>query len=85
MPTGAQTAEDKEVAEKDAPRRLVVELGVQGANELADLVKLDGLNKTTIVNRALRLYALIRETDREGGAVYIKESGTAEMHRILMF
>lgn len=68
----------------EAPRRLVVELGGQNANELADLVNLEDLNKTTIVNRAIQLYALVRKLEREGGRLYMQERDSKELQRLLL-
>jgi hypothetical protein len=84
MPAGTRVdaADGREPA--DAPRRLVVELNGQSANELRDLVHLEELNKTTIVNRALQLYALVRKLERAGGGLYLRERDSAELQRLLL-
>jgi hypothetical protein len=66
----------------DAPRRLVVELNSQSTHDLANLVEIEELNKTSIVNRAIRFYAMIRDIERDGGKIYIQESGEDQLERV---
>jgi len=63
----------------------VVELNRTNAQLLADLVELEELNKTTLVNRAIKLYALVREMERAGGALYLQTApgGPLERQRLL--
>jgi hypothetical protein len=84
MPAGTRVdaADGREAAH--APRRLVVELNGQSAKDLRDLVSLEELNKTTIVNRALQLYALVRKLEREGGGLYLRERDSTELQRLLL-
>lgn len=69
---------------KQSVRRLVVELTVSVAHKLDDLVRLEELNKTTIVNRALLLYGMIVELQHDGGKVYIQEAGAQELQRLTL-
>jgi hypothetical protein len=62
--------------------RLVVELTRATSVELDDLVELEELNKTTIVNRALQVYAFLRKAEREGAQVLLMEAGDATPQRI---
>lgn len=55
-------------------RRLVVELTRTSAADLARFVEEEEVNKTTIVNRALAVYAAFRKAENEGGKVLIRES-----------
>jgi hypothetical protein len=62
--------------------RLVVELTRATTVELDDLVEIEELNKTTIVNRALQLYALLRKAERDGGQILLLEAGESAPQRI---
>jgi hypothetical protein len=53
--------------------RLVVELSTQTRSQLAELVEVEGLNKTTIVNRAVHLYHLVTTNQRSGGKLLLQE------------
>jgi hypothetical protein len=64
------------------PRRLVVELNSHSSKDLSELVAIEELNKTTIVNRAIQLYAMIRHTELKGGRVYIQDPGASELQRL---
>lgn len=63
-------------------QRLVVELNRETAAELEALVETEGYNKTSIVNRALQMYAFLRRVERDGGQVSIRESAGAAPERI---
>lgn len=78
--TGARCEDPPEPAE--IPRRLVVELNKRSSRDLGELVEIEELNKTTIVNRAIQVYALIRHIELEGGRVYIQDSGAGELQRL---
>lgn len=62
--------------------RLVVELSKTSASLLEDLVDLEELNKTTVVNRAIQVYALLRKAEAAGGQVLLVESDSAAPQRI---
>lgn len=62
----------------DVPRRLVVELNARTAATLAELVDEEELNKTTIVNRAVQVYALLSRAQRDGAALRIATADGAE-------
>lgn len=63
-------------------QRLVVELGRRATTDLAWLVDEEEINKTTVVNRALQVYRIIKETERNGGQVKISDPvrGEAILH-----
>jgi hypothetical protein len=62
--------------------RLVVELNRATAADLDELVELEELNKTTITNRALQLYAMLRKVQRDGGQILLQDAGAKEPERI---
>jgi hypothetical protein len=62
--------------------RLVVELTRATTVELDDLVEIEELNKTTIVNRALQMYAFLRKAERDGGQILLLEAGESAPQRI---
>jgi hypothetical protein len=62
--------------------RLVVELNRATAAELDDLVELEELNKTTIVNKALQVYAILRKAERDGGKILLVEAAGAAPERL---
>ncbi|HST80868.1 MAG TPA: hypothetical protein VLL08_03890 [Kineosporiaceae bacterium] len=66
----------------DGRTRLVVELNRATAADLDDLVALEDLNKTTLVNRALQMYAILRKAERDGGQILIQEAGESAPQRI---
>jgi hypothetical protein len=39
------------------------------------------LNKTTIINRAVQLYAHLSAVQRAGGAIYVRDPGSGELER----
>jgi hypothetical protein len=57
----------------DRPRRLVVELGRRAAADLGWLVEEEEVNKTTVVNRAIQVYRLLIETQRNGGSIIVSD------------
>ena len=70
---------------KGAPEtkpRLVVELSRTAGARLDELVALEELNKTTIVNRALNVYYMLRIAESQGGEVSFTESKGAEPKHI---
>lgn len=68
-------AEDPQSDEKpaDRPRRLVVELGRRAAADISWLVEEEEVNKTTVVNRAIQVYRLLIETQRNGGSIIVSD------------
>ncbi|WP_199423075.1 hypothetical protein [Actinotalea solisilvae] len=62
----------------EAPRRLVVELNRRAATDLAWLVESEEVNKTTVVNRALQVYRLLVEAQRNGGSVTLLDPAHGE-------
>jgi hypothetical protein len=62
--------------------RLVVELSQRSAAALDELVELEELNKTTIVNRAIQMYSILRRAEADGGQVLIAEGPDGEPQRI---
>lgn len=63
-------------------RRLVVELNPRVAHQLDDLVRAEGLNKTTLVNRAIQVYALVVDVQTAGGRLYVQEAGSDQLQRL---
>lgn len=62
--------------------RLVVELTRATGAQLDELVELEELNKTTIVNRALQVYAFLRKAERDGGQLLLLDAGETTPQRI---
>jgi hypothetical protein len=52
------------------------------AAELDDLVELEELNKTTIVNRALQVYAFLRKAERDGAQILLAEADAPTPQRL---
>lgn len=65
-------------------RRLVVELSRKSAGELSWLVDVEELNKTTLVNRALHVFALLIEAREQGRKVLIEDPNKAGDFRELL-
>lgn len=68
----------------EVPKRLVVELSRRTAADLAWLVEEEEMNKTTLVNRAVQLYKLIVETQRNGAAVYFEDPQNGKIERLVI-
>lgn len=69
----------------DAPgakERVTVNLTGRGAGALSELVRRTGDSKTDVINRALSVYELIERITDEGGAVFVREKGSAELERV---
>jgi hypothetical protein len=64
------------------PRRLVVELTRASAAHLARLVDEEDVNKTTIVNRALTVYAAIRRAEKDGDSLLVRDGTTGELMKL---
>lgn len=62
--------------------RLVVELNPRVAHQLDDLVLAEGLNKTTLVNRAIQVYALVVDVQTAGGRLYVQEADSDQLQRL---
>ena len=65
-----------------AKERVTVNLTGRGATALSEVVRRTGDSKTDVINRALSVYELIERITREGGAVFIREHGSAELERV---
>ena len=67
------------------PARLLVELGANAGADLTSLVEREGLNKTTIVNRAIQVYKLVSDAQLRGENLYVGTlaDGTAKEVRIM--
>lgn len=73
--------ETNEVKSKPS-RRLVVELGRRADADLAWLVNEEEVNKTTLVNRAIQVYRILVETQKNGGSIMVTDPvrGDSIMH-----
>jgi len=60
--------------QSEIPRRLVVELSRRTAADLAWLVEEEEMNKTTIVNRAVQIYHMIVEAQRNGRGLCLEDA-----------
>ncbi|MFD0685389.1 hypothetical protein [Actinomadura fibrosa] len=65
-----------------AKERVTVNLTGRGAAALSDLVRRTGDSKTDVINRALSVYELVERITDEGGAVFVREHGSAELERV---
>jgi hypothetical protein len=63
-------------------RRLVVELNSASASDLAWLQDVEELNKTTLVNRAVQVYRMVIEAQRNGGGLTIDDPKRGGVERI---
>jgi hypothetical protein len=52
---------------------------------LETVVSATGDNKTDSINKAISFYAEIRQIVADGGVLYIKEPGAAELERVRFF
>lgn len=52
---------------------LLVELAIETRRLLEDLMREDGCTKSTLVNRAVVLYGLVRDIERHGGTLLLVE------------
>lgn len=78
-----QVTEIDSTARRAEPRpRLVVELTRATGAQLDELVEIEELNKTTIVNRALQVYAFLRKAEREGGQLLLLDAGDSTPQRL---
>ena len=73
LPTTPADASAVTPRQEERRQRLVVELSTAAAEELQYLTDREELNKTTIVNRALQVYAILRRAEDEGSKVLIQE------------
>lgn len=89
----SETASTKEPRRADGPaegtvvvpKRLVVELNKRSSADLAWLVETEELNKTTIVNRAIQVYATVIEAQLKGRSIAIVDTETGEGETIRIF
>lgn len=58
-------------AEGTARKRLVIELGEKTRADLDSLVVSEEVNKTTVANRAIQLYKIVKDAEEKGGSVTI--------------
>jgi hypothetical protein len=52
-------------------RQLVTDLNSQTAEDLEYLVMLEIINPTTVVNRAIQIYAMLRRAQENGGEILV--------------
>lgn len=70
------------VAENRGYERLVVELTPQASAELSRLARIEGLNRSTVVNRAVHVYAYTSDADRRGDVLLVQAAGSRGIDRI---
>jgi hypothetical protein len=63
--------------------RLVVELSALAAGNLNELCQMDQSNKTTVVNRAIKVYHVLRTAEAAGGEILISDSKRGQIQRML--
>jgi hypothetical protein len=82
--TTATTNSERERPSKDPDERtrLVVELSPKAAAMLNELCDLEHLNKTTVVNRTIRLYHKLQMAQEAGGQVFVSESKDGPLERV---
>jgi hypothetical protein len=59
-----------------------VELSAAAGRDLEYLCALERLNKTTVVNRAIHVYALLRKAETSGGQVLMSEGADEPLQRV---
>ena len=83
-PQGPRVKPVPPVPRTEPPRRLVVELTRAAAADLARFVEEEDANKTTIVNRALAVYAAVRSAQEEGGKVLLRDGKTGDLMQLVL-
>lgn len=74
-------------AQSEQPKgltRLTVNLTPKAAQALEQAVVVTGDSKTDTVNRALQAYAYIVNITQNGGDLYIRDGGQAELQRLTL-
>lgn len=62
--------------------RVTVNLNTRAAEALEQVANLTGETKTDAINRALQVYALLHQTQADGGTVYTRERDATELERL---
>lgn len=73
---------EETVARQIVAERITVGLLPKTATELQKLIKMTGLSKTDIVNRAISLYAFAEEQSNAGHELLRRRSDTGELEVI---
>jgi hypothetical protein len=81
VPAGDADRERRSKSSEDRSR-LVVELSSTTAEMLNELCDIERLNKTTVVNRAIQVYHLLRMAQASGGQVQMSDSKDGELQRV---
>jgi hypothetical protein len=63
-------------------RRSTVSLTVPNEAAVRDLAAATGLNKTDVINRAIRLYLLVHRAESRGGEVLVRHEADGEVQRV---
>ncbi len=74
----------KSSADLSVKTRLVVELNKRTAADLTWLQEAEEVNKTTLVNRAIQVYRMIAEAQRDGGSLTIEDGSGSAPQRIVL-
>jgi hypothetical protein len=64
-----------------APRRLTVELSPTVLETLGRLAREEGLSRSTVVNRAIQVYAWVYELDRRGDVLLVDDRRTGRIQQ----
>jgi hypothetical protein len=62
--------------------RVTVNLNGRAVNALERVAAITGETKTDAINRALLVYALLHETQENGGTIYTRERDAQELERL---
>jgi hypothetical protein len=62
--------------------RVTVNLTARAAQALEKVIEITGESKTDAISRALLVYALLHETQHDGGSIYLRERGSKELERL---
>lgn len=71
--SNSKSPETKKRSMSKPRKRLVVELGEKSESDLDKLIVSEETNKTTVVNRSIQLFQLIREIEQRGGSVILED------------
>jgi hypothetical protein len=65
--------------------RVTVNLAPRASEALEQLAQITGESKTDTINKALQVFSYLQQLQRDGGAIYVRESGSKEVERLKIF